>query len=115
MATECLLPAVACVGAACAASASWLSSTVRARVFSVIADRETGECRRKLAPPSVEISKEYLPGDVLNEIAMSKQLNNERSFITLKSGENMFYQTWAPLEGEVKALEAPGDQLWLVR
>jgi len=72
--------------------------------FEFVADRDTGEQRRRAAPFNVEITKEGVPGSFDIEAAESRALRNERGFFTLRDGRNIFYQTWSPFTGEVKGV-----------
>jgi len=90
--------------AGCAVAVSWLCKKIRERAFALIVDKDTGEQRRKNCPPSVEISRNFMKGCFDTEVAGRRELKNERGFFTIKSGKNIFYQTWKPVSGEVKGI-----------
>jgi len=71
---------------------------------SLIADRDTGEQRRRSCPPALDISANYLPGCYEAEAWKGSELKNERGFLTLRNGQNIFYQTWAPVSDDVVAI-----------
>uniref|UniRef100_A0A6U6VDZ9 Serine aminopeptidase S33 domain-containing protein n=1 Tax=Zooxanthella nutricula TaxID=1333877 RepID=A0A6U6VDZ9_9DINO len=81
-----------------------LWKSLRSFVFALVDDRNTGEQRRQSAPPLADMSAEYLPGSFEADAGKGKNLKNERSFFTLRSGKNIFYQTWAPTSGDVKGV-----------
>mmetsp|Transcript_111103 Transcript_111103/g.321110 ORF Transcript_111103/g.321110 Transcript_111103/m.321110 type:complete len:376 (-) Transcript_111103:370-1497(-) len=104
MEPEGLAIVAACAGAACALLLAWLFGQLRARAFARIAERDTGEKRRRLAPPRLDLSMEYLDGDLLHEISLSEDVANQRGFLTLANGENIFYQTWSRQSAAVRAV-----------
>mmetsp|Transcript_96806 Transcript_96806/g.172226 ORF Transcript_96806/g.172226 Transcript_96806/m.172226 type:complete len:375 (+) Transcript_96806:65-1189(+) len=85
---------------------SWLWKQLRRLVFRAVSDRETGEQRRKSCPPSKDLSADYctfLPGCFEVETSKGANLVNDRGFLTLRNGDNIFYQTWVPSSGTVDA------------
>jgi len=86
------------------AAAAELWGRFKRRVFALTLDRDTGVQRRAMAPPNVDAVDEYYPGCVEHELATKRELQNERGFLTLRNGFNIFHQSWGPLSGEVKAV-----------
>jgi len=85
---------------------SYLWKRIKTGAFRQLETKATGEQRRKNCPISEELSIDYIsgmPGAFEVQACGSKQLINERGFITLKSGLNIFYQTWVPVDGNVQA------------
>eukprot|EP00811_Abedinium_folium_P036509 NODE_9210_length_1439_cov_8.812500.p1 GENE.NODE_9210_length_1439_cov_8.812500~~NODE_9210_length_1439_cov_8.812500.p1 ORF type:complete len:382 (-),score=93.98 NODE_9210_length_1439_cov_8.812500:118-1263(-) len=80
-----------------------LGKAVKRRIFWIHAIRETGEVRRRLAPPHVDLVESYFttPGYSLTmwQSPAAKALHCQRGFFKLRGGEAIFYQTWLPPEG----------------
>eukprot|EP00404_Azadinium_spinosum_P024565 CAMPEP_0180595218 /NCGR_PEP_ID=MMETSP1037_2-20121125/21177_1 /TAXON_ID=632150 /ORGANISM="Azadinium spinosum, Strain 3D9" /LENGTH=373 /DNA_ID=CAMNT_0022613671 /DNA_START=32 /DNA_END=1153 /DNA_ORIENTATION=- len=84
---------------------TWLWKRIRQRAFARIADRNTGEQRRRACPPDLELSAAFMPGSFeLDESGRKTELKNERGFLTLRNGQNIFYQTWVPVSGDVSGI-----------
>eukprot|EP00403_Amphidinium_massartii_P027728 CAMPEP_0178388348 /NCGR_PEP_ID=MMETSP0689_2-20121128/9543_1 /TAXON_ID=160604 /ORGANISM="Amphidinium massartii, Strain CS-259" /LENGTH=369 /DNA_ID=CAMNT_0020008741 /DNA_START=26 /DNA_END=1132 /DNA_ORIENTATION=- len=90
------LEGAACGGGCVAlASCAWKSLEKWSR--KLIADCDTGEQRRANTPPHIQVSNSY-PAEGAYEFQVSKKaaVKNERGFITLKDGTNIFWQMWVP-------------------
>lgn len=91
-------------GAVCTAGVLSLWKLVRQWSFKAVAHQESGKQRRHLAPPPLDLSDCYLPGCFEVDVAKASELRNQRSFLTLSSGENIFLQSWVPSSFKVKAV-----------
>jgi len=90
------------IGAAGALLVKLLWAKIRSRAFKPLADRLTGEQRRQHAPIFEEASAGYFPSSYEAQASASVTLENERGFVTLRNGRNIFSQFWWPAH-EVKA------------
>jgi len=79
----------------------WLWARFRKHVFRKLADRETGEQRRRSAPVSMELSltENYPEGSYEAMAVAGTGLVNERGFFTTRCGLTIFYQSWFPAAG----------------
>lgn len=92
-------------GAACFVGFAALfgKNQLQRRIFADHSDVETGVQRRRIAPPALEIWRRDFPGSYEVEVANKVEIENERGFVTLENGLNIFYQIWSPKTRPVEA------------
>eukprot|EP00811_Abedinium_folium_P035679 NODE_8452_length_1495_cov_2.911550.p1 GENE.NODE_8452_length_1495_cov_2.911550~~NODE_8452_length_1495_cov_2.911550.p1 ORF type:complete len:379 (+),score=72.54 NODE_8452_length_1495_cov_2.911550:117-1253(+) len=80
-----------------------LARAVKRHIFAIHTVFETGERRRRLAPPHVDVVDRYwhTPGyaQTILRSPAAANIRNERGFVALRNGQAIFYQTWLPPEG----------------